>query len=257
MKNTTFNSSNIEDSTLVSILDKQADRIDFMNIYIMCAQSLSVVEGAAAVNIFGHYIHHHYLCNQHCQGVEYTYEAGSTILQGSSSAKYFANLSFMSIAPGCSPCPVGANCMKHCQSLQNWGFKDHSDMVTMIRCPNGYCCQYDDMCKGIDSCNKNRTRPLCGRCQTNWTESLFSTECLLLEHCLASEIIVLYIVCLVVYGFSFMAFIYVKGVSQSVLKFMFRKLSSEKRKRHDPVDAYVLNCILESITQDVKRKVLK
>ena len=119
------------------------------------------------------------------------------------------NILFMLIEPNYSLCPVGANCTKTITVLPNcWGYNDHSNMVTMIRCPNGYCCQVDKTCKEIDSCNTSRTGPLCGKCRANWTESLFSPECLLIEICPAAEILVLYVAGAVTYGLDLMVFNY-------------------------------------------------
>ena len=96
----------------------------------MCPNLMSVVEEAQDVG----YVHHHYKCVQHCKGDEYTYESGSTILQGKSMHTKPANLLYVIIYPTCSPCPVGINCDKHIQALPNyWGHKDQADLVTMIR----------------------------------------------------------------------------------------------------------------------------
>ena len=228
--NVTFNSSNLQISTSVSILATYGNRIDFLNIFIMCPQSMGV----------DHY-QGHYFCDLHCKSDQYTHEAGNAVLQGDKAG----NLSIDANLPNCSSCPVGANCDKHIEALPNyWGYKDQADKVNMIRCPNGYCCQDNETCKGIDSCNKHRTGPLCGKCEGNCTESLFSPECLMIEYCPAAEIIILYIVCVVAYGLGLMAFNYVKDVGPSVIKKVLealkRRCTHRKRKQQSPVDTYEL-----------------
>ena len=114
----------------------------------------------------------------------------------------------------------------------------------MIRCSNGYCCQDDEMCKGIDSCNKHRTGSLCGKCEANWTESLFFPECLLIEYCPAAEIIALYIICVVAYGLGLLALNYIKDVGPNMFKNMLigikRKIPSKKKKQHSPQNTHEL-----------------
>ena len=151
----------------------------------------------------------------------------------------------MSTEPNCFACPVGAYCDKHIQALPNyWGYKDQYDLVTMIRYPNGYCCQDDKTCKGIDSCNKHRTGPLCGKCEGNWTESLFSSQCIPVKHCSTTDIIVLYIVCAIAHALGLMELNYAKDVGSSVLKILLgakdRTIPCRRGKQNFPIDAHKL-----------------
>ena len=130
-----------------------------------------------------------------------------------------ANLILTNKQLKCKPCPIEATCKGNIQSLPNyWGYKDQFNVVSMIRCPTGYCCQGDEACKGIDSCNNHRTGRLCGMCQTNWTESLFSPGRLLIDYCAAGLILVLYILCVILYGLGLLAFNYIKDVGVTGLK---------------------------------------
>ena len=114
----------------------------------------------------------------------------------------------------------------------------------MIRCPRGYCCQDKESCKRIDSCNKHRTGPLCGKCEGNWTESLFSSKCFLVDYCPAAEIVALYIACVLAYGLGLMAFNYAKDVVPNILKNMLkalkRKFACRTGKLHSPVNTFEL-----------------
>ena len=249
--NVTFITSATQHSTSISIMAIDARSIDFWNVHVMCSNSQIVGE---EVRYLGDMVSHHYKCVEHCEGDEYTYEAGSAVLQGKSNYSRAANLSCVSIDPNCSSCPVGATCDKEICALPNyWGYKDNSynsSRVRMIRCPNEYCCQNDTMCKGIDSCNKDRTGQLCGKCKANLMESLFSPKCLLVDNCPAAEIIALYISCVMAYGLGLMVFNYVKEVGPSVLKKMLKpiktKCAYKKNKSHSSVE----ECKLEHLKHE-------
>ena len=158
---------------------------------------------------------HHYLCKQECKGEdEKVYMTGGLILQDVSNIVANVKLRLK-----CYPCPVGATCDKHVQTLPNyWRFKDEIGVVTVIRCPTGYCCQNNQTCTGLDSCNIHRTGLQSGKCKANWTKSLFSPECLLIEYCLAAKIISLYILCTIGYRLCLLAFNYIKDVGHRVCK---------------------------------------
>ena len=249
--NVTFITSATQHSTSISIMAIDAHSIDFRNVHVMCPNTQIVDK---EVRRIGFMVSHHYKCEEHCKGDEYTYEAGSAVLQGKSNYSRAANLSCVSIDPNCSSCPVGATCDKEIRALPNyWGYKDnsyYSSRVRMIRCPNEYCCQNDTMCKGIDSCNKDRTGQLCGKCKANLTESLFSPKCLLVDNCPAAEIIALYISCVMAYGLGLMVFNYVKEVGPSVLKKMLKpiktKCAYKKNKSHSSVE----ECKLEHLKHE-------
>ena len=199
--NTTFDVSAYQGPSPVLVMITK-DRSDFKNVYVMCPELFDLVVDHDDTG-------HHYKCQPpDCRYDKYQYLPKPLIFQ---------DVSY--IVSKCTPCPIGAKCHKGTRSLPNyWGYKDQSEKITMIRCPNGYCCQNDEMCNGIDSCNKHRTGPLCGKCKGNWTESLFSPECLLIQRCPAGEIIVLYIACAATYSLVLMVSSYVKDVGVSVLK---------------------------------------
>ena len=114
----------------------------------------------------------------------------------------------------------------------------------MIRYPSGYCCQDDKTCKGIDSCNKHRTGPLCGKWEGNWTESLFSSQCIPVKNCSTTDIIVLYIFCAIAHALGLMELNYAKDVGSSVLKKLLgaidRMIPCRRGKQNFPIDAHKL-----------------
>ena len=128
----------------------------------------------------------------------------------------------------------------------------------MLGVPNGYCCQDDEDCEGINSCNKNRTGPLCGMCKSNWTESLFSPTCLPMDRCPAALILVLYILCVVVYALGMMVLNYIKDYGPPMLKKGFevlkKKLSYRKKEpRENCLELHNLN--LEKSSTSMSRTI--
>ncbi len=96
--------------------------------------------------------------------------------------------------PLCWPCPSGASCAGELVALPNyWGFSDDSGWLTMIRCPPGYCCQGNETCHAVDSCNTGRMGTLCGTCEPNHTEALFLSRCIAVEKCRDYLVVILYI----------------------------------------------------------------
>lgn len=92
----------------------------------------------------------------------------------------------------CHPCPVGGNCSSSLAAQPNfWGYPGNNDTVTFQLCPEGYCCLpsvdnkcfYDNNSYLLSGCQGNRTGFLCGQCKRNFTEGLFTTECVRAKDC--------------------------------------------------------------------------
>jgi predicted outer membrane repeat protein len=97
----------------------------------------------------------------------------------------------------CLPCPYGANCTEGGAELRVkagfWGLKTvDSDsglpLAEIKLCPVGYCCKNttagcawdgNDACQG----NRNRSVPLCGGCQTHFSQSIDGTSCVQNDAC--------------------------------------------------------------------------
>ena len=95
----------------------------------------------------------------------------------------------------CLSCPVGGNCSSSLAAQANfWGYPGNNDNVTFQLCPEGYCCLpsvdnkcfYDNNSYLSSGCQGNRTGFLCGQCKRNFTEGLFTTECVRVEDCTQS-----------------------------------------------------------------------
>ena len=92
----------------------------------------------------------------------------------------------------CYRCPVGGNCSSSLAAQPNfWGYPVNKDNVSFQLCPEGYCClpsvdnkcSYDNNSYLHSGCQGNRTGILCGQCKQNFTEGLFTTECVRAKDC--------------------------------------------------------------------------
>ena len=88
----------------------------------------------------------------------------------------------------------------------------------MIRCPDSYCCQENETCKAIDSCNTGRTGTLCATGERNLTEALFTTKCLPNEGCISNLVIVILISAVLVYGIVLLSFSTIKDMVMILFK---------------------------------------
>ena len=108
------------------------------------------------------------------------------------SLKYKSGSSLEVFVPPCQPCPIGAKCNSVIQVLPNyWGYLNKS--VSIFRCPEDYCCQGNDTCGKIDSCNIGRIGMLCGNCEPTLTEALFTPKCVTIKSCRTTLLITLII----------------------------------------------------------------
>ena len=136
--------------------------------------------------------------------------------------------------PLCIQCPVGAKCNGSIRALPNyWGYRT-KDNVTMIRCPTGYCCEDDQSCETFDSCNSNRSGPLCGVCEKGLAESLFDQTCIPVEKCHTWFIVLLYISCAVGYGLGLMVMDNVKEAVISSFKKIYQCVKGTVLKKVRP-----------------------
>ena len=102
----------------------------------------------------------------------------------------------------CYRCPVGGNCSSSLAAQPNfWGYPVNKDSVSYRLCPEGYCClpsvdnkcSYDNNSYLHSGCQDNRTGILCGQCKQNFTEGLFTTECVRAKDCTHSWYLVVFL----------------------------------------------------------------
>lgn len=93
------------------------------------------------------------------------------------------------LTPGfrCLSCPFGANCSKNIVALPIfWGFEVSKNPPTLkfAICPIGYCSPNEHQeSLGYNGCQGNRFGVLCGRCNTGFTETLYSARCRSVGQC--------------------------------------------------------------------------
>ena len=77
--NVTFNASAFVPSSAISIMAIDSEAVHFTKSQIICPGSLVVDPEVRRV---GDCVHHHYQCKKQCQDGEYSYDAGTILLQG-------------------------------------------------------------------------------------------------------------------------------------------------------------------------------
>ncbi len=206
---------------------------DLQNVTILCPDSFNGVE---------HLEQHsqHILCEQQCHQDEYTFQTGSVVVEGNSNGSLAEPIRMVKQGRQqfkCIPCPIGAKCGNTIQALPNyWGHKNQHDLGTMIRCPDEYCCLSNGTCQSLDSCNEGRTGIICGTCENNLTESLFSPNCFPSEDCQGSLVVVLYIACVVFYGLGLLMCNKVKCLFLDGVKEILKKCLTGKKETQDAAE---------------------
>ncbi len=93
----------------------------------------------------------------------------------------------------CLSCPFGADCTGGARALPGyWGHKASDGSLEFHRCPDHYCCNQHP-CDDIDHCAPNRGGYLCGQCTSNYTEALFSPQCVPNTKCKSYWILFIYL----------------------------------------------------------------
>ena len=86
----------------------------------------------------------------------------------------------------CKECPYGAQCIDTKLSSKPgfWGTIKNKG-VLFFPCKSGHCMTCDTNCcsDSFDLCSSHRHGPICTECMPNYTEALFSTNCVPDEQC--------------------------------------------------------------------------
>ena len=170
-----------------------------------------------------------FACNSVCEGEsKYSLQSGILVISENVTMKCYDDLILVIQKPGtleevfvptCQPCPLGAKCNSGIQVLPNyWGYITSKPSVSMIRCPDDYCCQGNETCSAIDSCNMGRTGTLCGTCEENLTESIFIPKCLPTESCKSALVTTLFMSAALFYAVILLSFRAIKQKLFSLLK---------------------------------------
>ena len=186
-----------------------------------------------------------YQCIPTCEGnTKYSLQSGSLTLSEEPKYDRYSKLETVYLSqeyvvhPTCFPCPLGTKCEDKIQALPDyWGFMIDNQSVSMMRCPDGYCCQDNDTCKGIESCNTGRIGTLCGRCKQNLTEALFIPKCLQNESCRSGLVTVILFAAAIIYTVALLSFSTIKDLFIKLLKRIYtwckERFQHSKAKQND------------------------
>ena len=206
----------------INIMSVMTSFAKFQNTQIACPIGMNAVETVPLSTKEPNVYH----CEAVCTSNMYTFQSGNISLKQTSE---WGSKSFVSnhVEPLCNQCPVGAKCSGKVQALPNyWGYRNKDDVV-MLRCPTGYCCQDDESCQTFDSCNSNRSGPLCGVCEKGFAESLFDQTCISVEKCDTWFIVLLYISCVVGYGLGLMVINDIKRPITYIVKNIYQCINEK------------------------------
>ena len=161
----------------------------------------------------------------------YTFQAGNTTFHMNITTTRESNkdASILERKTVCFPCPVGAVCNGTVKALPNyWGYRDQVGQVTMIRCPDGYCCHDNETCTEFNSCHPERTGTLCCKCQNNLTESLFLPNCIQTKNCHENLVLCLYTLGALIYTL----FLLFSDIAKNKIIQIFKKCLQIMKCRH-------------------------
>ena len=183
-----------------------------------------------------------YVCKPTCEGKDkYSLQSGSLTVSEVSKYDFISQvhnvhlLQENSVHPLCFPCPLGAKCEDQIQAVSDyWGYMIDNQSVSMIRCPDGYCCQGNETCKGFDSCNTGRIGNLCSRCKQKLTEALFTPKCMSTESCRSGLVTVIFFAAAIIYTVALLSFSTIKDLFVKFLKKIYTWC--KQRFQHDKIN---------------------
>ena len=214
----------------VNIMSIVTRNMHILKTQILCPLGMDAVE-TVPLNSNEPHVYH---CEAACTSDMYTFQSGNMTLHGYYALWSSTSLLNTLVNPHCNQCPVGAKCSGNIKPLPNyWGYRN-MDEVAMIRCPPDYCCQDEESCQCLDSCNRNRTGHLCGACEKGFAESLFDATCIPVEKCHKWLIVLLYIGCAVAYGLGLMVIDNIKEALISCLKKIYECIEEKLLKNIKP-----------------------
>ena len=220
MNNITFDMQELNEAVAVVSLVSYS-WISIRNVTISCSQTFKTTFTTSKLTAS-------ISCDKSCPR-EYTLQAGNITYESIELSYNYTSVHNTSwFIPLCFPCPVGANCDNKIRPLPNyWGYKNKQDKITMVKCPTDYCYTRNETCKDIESCNTGRTGTLCGTCQSNLTEALFSAKCVPFKDCKDTLIVIMYLLCIV--GYSIMLLVS-ESIKNKIIE-AFKKLSKVWKQR--------------------------
>jgi len=144
----------------------------------------------------------------------------------------------------CLPCPAGGNCTSSLSARKNfWGYPI-GDKVHFKLCPQGYCCPTaSQTCAYINrtylhsGCQGNRTGFLCGKCKKDFSESLFTTNCLPSKDCTHFWYFIIIFICTSSFGFFLIRKPPVFEIVMKNLTWFLPRHSKKNKKGYDSLES--------------------
>ena len=239
VENVTLNTSNYMGPAQLVLLSGQGN---IKSLSLFCSQSLQpkLMVKFHTISIS---------CEISCPEA-YTFQVGNTTFNMKMS-EYNKNTTILERKTVCFPCPVGAVCNGTVRALPNyWGYRNQIDEVTMIRCPDGYCCNDNETCIGVNSCNTGRTGTLCSNCQNNLTESLFLPNYIQTKNCHENLVLCLYTLGALIYTI----FLLFSDIAKDKIIRIFKKCLQVMKSRNKPVDKSMDNSGESGTTEHDKER---
>ena len=179
----------------ISVLFFEGTNMNILQTKVLCPTSMNIGHDPANDGKI-----HEFLCRSQCDENSYSFQNRIMIIEKleyirNDNFSFSMELSLHKKDLTCFPCPSGALCNASIKALPNyWGFRNSLGSVSMIKCPDLYCCQSEYTCNGIDSCNFGRTGTLCGSCIDSFDEGLLSSACISNDECYhLGEVIALHV----------------------------------------------------------------
>jgi hypothetical protein len=136
----------------------------------------------------------------------------------------------------CHRCPYGATCDDGIKNRKNfWGINVSASEVEMFSCPEGYCELDATKSFSFSTCAAHRSGPLCGRCESGYSESLLGTACVDESHCQNSNWLLL--IFIFIYGLFYLLFFMFEHDWSCILNYIARHLSRHRRSKPSQADS--------------------
>ena len=106
----------------------------------------------------------------------------------------------------CEQCPPGGKCQSGIIKARDnfWGhLNNKTNLINFFMLPSGYGCQ-KNQCRAYYSCSANRKGILCGECENNYSESMYSSHCIANRYCQVKKFWIIAFLLVIAYNIFFL-----------------------------------------------------
>ena len=106
----------------------------------------------------------------------------------------------------CVQCPPGGKCQSGIIKARDnfWGhLNSKTNLINFFMLPSGYGCQ-KSQCRAYNSCSANRKGILCGECENNYSESMYSSRCIAKRYCQVKKFWIIAFILVITYNIFFL-----------------------------------------------------